>query len=255
MTVGQGILLFCAAVISGALNSVAGGGGFIAFPALIFTGVPLIAANATSATALVVGNLASLSAYRSDLIRQRAVIIVLLLSSLIGGTIGGVLLVITSPVTFVHILPWLLLVATALFAASGPVAHYLRRNEKLDAPVPAKRLALTAVAQVGSAIYGGYYGGGNGFVMLALLSLMGMTNIHKINALRTLMAITLNTTAIIIFIVAGKVYWPQALLMMVGAVLGGYFGAFYARQVNPAVVRGMVIVIGVILTIYFFVKQ
>ncbi|MBA3825543.1 MAG: sulfite exporter TauE/SafE family protein [Ktedonobacterales bacterium] len=254
LTLPQAVGLLLAGVLGGLLNSVAGGGGFIGFPALVFAGVPSIPANATSATALLVGNTASLGAYRRALPRQRLVTLVLVGGSFIGGAVGAILLLLTPPVTFARLVPWLLLFSTLLFALSGPIITRLRRGRGHDDAVSGRTLAIAAVAQTISAVYGGYYGGGNGFIMLAILGLMGMRDIHKMNALRTLLAITLNATAVVIFISAGAVAWPQALTMMVGAVVGGYCGARAAQRIDPARVRLLVIGIGACLTGYFFLR-
>jgi uncharacterized protein len=250
----QAVGLLLAGLVGGLLNSVGGGGGFVCFPALLFVGVPSISANATSATALLVGNSASLGAYRRALPHERTVTLVLVIVSLIGGAIGGVLLLLTPSLTFTRLVPWLLLCSTLLFALSGPITAWLRRNCTQREAIAPRSLAGAAVAQTFSAIYGGYYGGGNGFVILAILGLMGMHNIHQMNALRALLAITLNATAILIFILAGAVAWPQAVVMTLGTMVGGYLGAHAAQRVAPARVRLFVIALGFALTLYFFVR-
>jgi uncharacterized membrane protein YfcA len=254
MDMTQALVLFAAAFVGAAVNAIAGGGGFVAFPALLFTGVAPIQANATSAAALLLGNLAVLGAYRRNIPTQRAVIITLLLVSLAGGTVGGLLLLLTPPLAFVRILPWLLLVATLLFALSGPLAAFLRRRNAPEAPISRRALGLGASAHFASAIYGGYYGGGNGFVILAVLGLMGMRDIHKMNALRTLLAITLNVTAVLTFSLVGLIAWPQVGVMIAGAIIGGYSGGSVARRLSPTLLRGAVILLGAALTVYFFVK-
>jgi uncharacterized membrane protein YfcA len=255
MSVPQAVGLLLVGIVAGALNSVAGGGGFLGFPALLFVGVPAIAANATSAAALLMGNLASLGAYHRVIPRQPRATRVLLAVSLVGGTIGGMLLLLTPAVTFVRLVPWLLLFATLLFALSGPISARLRRVRGQDAEMPWRTLIPGAVAMFGSAIYGGYYGGGNGFVVLAILGLMGLGDIHKLNALRTLLVIVLNVTAVITFVIAGALAWPQLLALMTGAIVGGYVGARSAQRVAPARVRLLVIAIGAALTVYFFVRN
>ncbi len=255
MTFLQGCVLFIAAILGGTLNSVAGGGSFITLPSLIFTGVPPINANASSTVALWPGAIASIWAYRKELAKQRRSIILLLGgTSLIGGVLGAELLLSTSQSTFVKLLPYLLLVATVLFALSGPITTRLRKNA-----APKKRqswptLVGIALLQLVIAIYGGYFGGGIGILMLATLGLMGMENIHEMNAMKTLLAATINGVAVIIFVMRGVVVWPQVIVMVVGAIIGGYGGAYFARKIDQRWVRGFVIVVGVSMTIYFFVR-
>jgi uncharacterized protein len=255
MTFFQGCVLFIAAILGGTLNAVAGGGTFITLPSLIFTGVPPTNANASSTVALWPGAIASIWAYRKELAKQRRSIILLLGgTSLIGGVLGAELLINTSQSTFVKLLPYLLLVATVLFALSGPITTRLRKN------APAKKrqswLMLVGIAllQLVIAIYGGYFGGGIGILMLATLGLMGMEDIHEMNSMKTLLAATINGAAVVIFVMRGVVVWPQTILMMVGAIIGGYGGAYFARKIDQRWVRGFVIVVGVSMTIYFFVR-
>src|SRR5215471_6049481 len=212
MTIQQASLLFIAAILGGTLNSVAGGGSFIVFPALIFTGVPPINANATNTVALWPGSVASTSAYRKELATQnRKLLLVLSAASLVGGVFGAILLLRTPPMTFVHLIPYLLLLATLLFTFSGPITTWLRKftkpkdepNETLS-PLALSGLALS---QLIIAIYGGYFGGGIGILMLATLGMMGMDNIHEMNAMKTLLQASINGVAVITFIIAGAVVW------------------------------------------------
>lgn len=241
--------LFVAAALGGALNSVAGGGSFIAFPALLFSGVAPVVANATNTVALWPAGLASAFAYRNDLPGPRSMIVVLSVASFIGGIAGAVLLLKTSESTFVHLLPWLLLVATVLFTA----------GKRLTAKLPtgtasARTLAVVALIQTVIAIYGGYFGGGMGILMLATLSLAGMTNIHAMNALKTILGAVINGVAVVAFIIAGAVAWRPGSVMVVGGIVGGYFGATLARRIAPARVRTFVGFVAWAMTIYFFVR-
>jgi uncharacterized protein len=268
MTFFQASLLFIAAVLGGTLNSVAGGGSFITFPALIFTSVGAKIANATSTVALWPGAVASTGAYRRELATQnRQLLVVLGVTSLIGGLFGAFLLVDTPQSTFVRLIPYLLLVATLLFAFGAPITNRLRkRKPTTDPPTSSEKGAATATAtltwpvltgisfsQLIIAIYGGYFGGGIGILMLATLGLMGMENIHEMNAMKTLLTGCINGVAVITFIIKGLILWPQAIVMLVGAIIGGYAGAYYARKIDPRWVRGFVILVGTIMTIYFFV--
>ena len=242
--------LFFAAALGGALNSVAGGGSFIAFPALLFAGVPPVVANATNTVALWPAGLASAFAYRHDLPGPRSTLIVLSCASFVGGIAGAVLLLKTSETTFVHLLPWLLLVATVLFTAGGSAHRSPPRGEHASP----RALAAVAVAQTLIALYGGYFGGGMGILMLATLSLIGMTNIHAMNALKTILGAIINGVAVIAFVVADAVAWRPGSVMIVGGILGGYAGASLARRIAPARVKRFVGIVAWAMTAYFFAK-
>lgn len=253
MTLFEGCLLFVAAMLGGALNSVAGGGSFISFPSLMFVGVPPVNANTTSTVALWPGSIASVGAYRHDLGKQHNALL-LAITSLVGGVIGALLLINTSQAAFVHLVPYLLLIATLLFAFGGAITA--RVGDRLARASSGSRLAVGGVVllQLVIATYGGYFGGGLGILMLATLALMGMENIHAMNAIKTLMQACINGVAVLTFIIAGAVVWPQALLMICGAIVGGYAGAHYARKLNPRLVKWFVIFVGFAMTTYFFVR-
>lgn len=257
MTFLQGVLLFFAAILGGTLNAVAGGGSFFTFPALIFTGVGSITANATSTVALWPGSIASIGAYRNDLAgQQRGLLFLLLGTSLIGGVLGAILLLRTPESTFVSLIPYLLLGATLLFALSPYITARLRmRTLEKTTRISAMTLIIFACIQFIIAIYGGYFGGGIGILMLASLAFMGMDNINRMNAVKALLTSAINGAGVVTFILAGRVLWLQALVMIVGAVIGGYGGAFYARKIAQRWVRLFVIVTGTALTIYFFVHH
>jgi uncharacterized membrane protein YfcA len=245
------VLLFLAALLGGALNAVAGGGSFIAFPALLFTGVPPVPANATNTVALWTGLAFSGGAFRHHLKVQRGILITLASVSVIGGICGAVLLLRTPAHTFLRILPWLMLVATTLFIF-GP---RLTRRRESQTPQPRSTGAIIAAAcfQLLVGIYGGYFGGGMGFVILAMLSAFGMADIHEMNALKIVLSSATNGIAVLIFILKHAVFWPQALVMICGAALGGYFGAHYSLRLPKLWVRWFVIAVGVGMTAYFFV--
>ncbi|HSM86667.1 MAG TPA: sulfite exporter TauE/SafE family protein [Candidatus Limnocylindrales bacterium] len=252
MSSSEIILLFSAAVLGGAVNSVAGGGGFIAFPALLFTGMPSINANATNTVALWPGTLASTGAYRKALnggLLKR--ILPLIIITFLGSVVGSVLLLRTRVSTFDKMVPWLLLGATVLFSFGGKITRWITGHHTEGGPSRMRVLGVTLL-QACVAVYIGYFGAGVGIVMLALLAIMGMENIHSMNGLKTLLATCGNAMAVVIFIFAHAVYWPQALLMVVGAALGGYMGAWYAQKLDPRRVRYIVIAIGYSMTCYFF---
>ena len=257
MTLLSAILLFVAAMLGGALNSVAGGGSFITFPALFFSGVPPIQANATSTVALWPGSIASVSAYRREIAKQNRVLMIVLVSiSLIGGILGAILLLRTSQSTFVKLIPYLLLLATVLFAVSPFITARLRKRSsiKKEDHISWVRLAGISLLQLVIAVYGGYFGGGIGIMMLASLGIMGMDNIHEMNGMKTVLQSCINGVAVVTFIIAGAVYWPEAIVMIAGAIVGGFSGASIARKLDQRIVRGFVILVGIVMTIYFFVK-
>jgi uncharacterized membrane protein YfcA len=250
MDLAQMTVLFLAAAAAGAINSVAGGGSFISFPALLLAGVPPVVANATNATALWPGSVASVGAYRRELAVQRKGILLFSAISLVGGLLGALLLLRTSEAVFERLIPYLLLAATVVFAASPRITSLTRRLGGEGGPL--RRLVVLAL-YLAVAIYGGFFGAGLGILTLAVLGLLGLENIHEMNALKTLQASLVNGIAVAAFILAGIVDWPIALLMTAGAIAGGYGGAAIARQLNPAHVRLGVIILSVVLTAYFFV--
>lgn len=245
-------LLFVAAMIGGALNAVAGGGSFITFPTLLFTGVPPVPANATNTVGLWIGLIFSGGAFREHLNVRPKVLASLLAVSMLGGIGGAILLVRTPAQTFMRVLPWLMLTATLLFIfgrkLARPGAAPAHENPRLNA------LVLASLVQLLVAIYGGYFGGGMGIVILAMLTAFGMADIHAMNALKIVLSSATNGVAVIVFIVSRAVYWPQALIMILGAALGGYFGAHYSLRLSQKYVRWFVIAVGSCMTIYFFVR-
>jgi uncharacterized protein len=207
-------------------------------------------ANATNTVALWPAGLASAFAYRHDLPGPRSTLIVLSVASLVGGIAGALLLLKTSETTFVHLLPWLLLVATVLFTAGKRLTSKIRMQS-----TSRRALAGVALIQTVIGVYGGYFGGGMGILMLATLSLIGMTNIHAMNALKTILGAVINGVAVLAFIIARAVAWLPGSVMVVGGILGGYVGATLARRVAPERVRTFVGVVAWAMTIYFFVRR
>ncbi len=254
MTLLNAIVIFIAAMLAGALNSVAGGGSFISYPALIFGGVPPINANTTSTIALWPGTVASVSAYRNEIAAERAGLVPLLIASLLGGTIGAIILLQTPQNTFARLLPFLLLLATLLFAFSKRISASVR-GKMANTALPQSTLRILVICfQFIIGVYGGFFGGGIGIMMLAAFGLMGMDNIHRMNGIKTLMATVINGIAVLLFVLTGVIYWPQAVVMVGGAIIGGYTGATYAQRINPVRVRQFVIVVGLLMTIIFFVR-
>ena len=254
MTFLDGVILLMAAALAGVMNSVAGGGSFVSFPALIFTGVLPVPANATSTVALWPGSVASVGAYRARLPKSYRLIVPLVLISILGGVMGAVLLIHTPQAVFMHVVSYMFGVATLLFAfgkrLTGKLSHLIHREGPLSWPL----IAATTLGQLAVAVYGGFFGGGIGILMLAMFEMIHMNDIHAMNGLKALLAAAINGAAVVTFIVAGIVRWPQAVVMIIGAALGGYGGAHYAQRIDPRIVRGTVICVGAGMTIYFLWK-
>jgi uncharacterized protein len=243
--------LFLAAVLGGALNAVAGGGSFITFPSLLFSGVPAVPANATNTVALWTGLVFSGGAFRRHLKVKRRIVVALVCASLAGGTIGATLLMHSSAHTFLRVLPWLMLAATLLFIFGR---RLIRPRETGIHQTTNAALLTASLFQFVVAIYGGYFGGGMGFVILAMLSVFGMADIHEMNAFKTVLSSAVNGIAVVVFTASRAVYWRQAGVMLVGAALGGYFGAHYSLRLPQKWVRWFVIAVGSGMTAYFFYR-
>jgi uncharacterized protein len=247
------LLLMAAAACGGALNSVAGGGSFISFPALLFVGIAPVTANATNAVALWPGSLAAAVAYRRELAEYRRWFLGLFVIGISGGLLGAALLLRTSDALFARLIPYLLLVAALVFTF-GP-----QLNQRIQAAAPGavSRRALTALGMLlllVIATYGGYFGGGMGILLLATFSLLGMTNMHAMNALKNALATLINLVAICTFLWAARVALRPGLLMVVAATIGGYAGAASARRLPALWVRRFVLVVAWLMTAYFFVR-
>jgi len=253
MTLLDSILLFFAALAAGSLNSVAGGGTFFSFPALIFSGVPPIPANATSTVALWPGTVASSWAYRRKLPRSAMIFIPLILASICGGYFGAHLLLRTPPRIFMRLIPFLFLGGTLLFAFGKKLVRGAARTGH-DGNASWLAVAGVTLAQFFIAVYGGFFGGGIGILMLASFTFLPLADIHAMNGLKTLLASTINIVAIVTFVVARIVFWPQAVLMLFGAALGGYAGAHFAQKVNPTRVRTFVVCVGLAMSCYFLYR-
>jgi uncharacterized protein len=252
---GQAIFLLFAAGIAGTLNAMAGGGSFIAFPALLFVRIPAVEANATTTVALWPGLAASTIAYSKRLNAPLRVLVPLLVTSIAGGWAGALLLLRTPQHTFLRLVPWLLLGGTLLFAFGNSIRALAGQTAVVDdlRDISWQAIVIGSMAQLLIAVYGGYFGAGIGFIILGMLALLGMRDIHAMGAIRTLLAAATNAAAVVTFVAARAVMWPQCLVMIAGSLTGGWFGAHYAQQANPRKVRGAVIGVGVAMTAYFFV--
>jgi uncharacterized protein len=256
MTFLQGASILGAGLVAGAMNAVAGGGTLLTFPTLIWTGLVPLNANATNTVALVPGALASAWGYRPELQQGKSQHYWLLIPSFLGGLIGGILLRYTPPATFAALVPWLILFAVVLFAFQEPIQRRLRKGKLVNPEEDTAKhwLWMALGLQFLTGIYGGYFGAGMGIMMLATLSMLGFANIHQMNGLKNLLGMTINLVAALYFIFVGLVHWPEALVMAVGAIVGGYGGAGLARKLGAKFVRWTVIVIGVGMALSLLIK-
>jgi len=233
--------LVASSIGAGAMNAMAGGGTILTYPTLLFLGESAIVANATSTIALWPGAAASMWGYRREVATHRRWLTTLLVPSLVGGAIGSVLLLKTPEKTFERLAPFLILFATALFLVQGAVAK--SSAGRTEAPTRG-RLAAALLFQLAVAIYGGYFGAGIGILMLATLGFLGLGDIHAMNGLKNFFGMCINAVAAAYFIARGAVQWPAALVMIGGAIAGGYGGARFARKIGKERSRAAVVVIG-----------
>lgn len=229
------------------MNSVAGGGSFLSFPSLVFAGVPAISANATNNAAMWVGTIGSARGYREEVAAHRSLLLPMISISVAGSLIGAMLLLYTPGALFERLIPWLLLFATSVFAASP----WLRREAKAVPRHSPWQVAL----QFFVAVYGGYFGAGMGILMLAMLAFSGLPSLNAQNAVKNVLSVAINGVALIPFIFARIVDWRFAVPMAAVALLGGYFGARFFRKVPQRISRALVITIGATMTIVFFIRH
>ena len=242
------LLVVFVSAVAGVMNAIAGGGTLLTFPALIGLGIPPLTANATSTVGLLPASVSSMWGYRDPLQGARHWMLAFALPSLAGGLIGAVLLIWTPANTFSRIVPWLVLGATGLFIAQGPLSDRLRRRgtgTSSGSPVDPSPTGLILAFQFLIAIYGGYFGAGVGILMLAGLGLMGLTNIHRMNGLKNWGGLCMNAVAAAAFAVTGLVNWPAALSMAAGSFGGGYIGSRLAQRIGQQAVRTVIVAIGI----------
>lgn len=248
--------LMAAGFVAGVMNSIAGGGTLVTFPALVFAGLPSVVANATSTVALLPAALSSAAGYRN---KVRLVFRWLKLFgpvSLLGGLAGGILLVQTPAKLFDWLVPFLILFATMLFMAHSPVSRFFGKRMVVTGEDGRRGWRLWAVVfQFAVAVYGGYFGAGIGILMLASLGLQGFEDVHEMNALKVILGFLINVVAAIYFIMSGLIHWMSAGVMVFGTILGGYAGAHYAQRIPQARVRTMITVIGLVISAVMFYKQ
>lgn len=260
MTLTSTLLIGLGGFAAGAANSVAGGGTFFSFPALLAVGVPPVLANASNSVALWPGSLAAAWAYRRELARFQRYLLPMGLASLAGGVAGGLLLLAAGDARFAALIPWLLAFATGLFAFSPQLSAALKYWRARQAaasgttPEPQAHPSGGWWVQLLVSVYGGFFGAGMGILMMASLAIAGHEDVQEINALKNLLSSIVYSVTVTTFIIAGAVSWPHTLVMLVTASLGGYWGAHMARRLQGPWLRRVVIVVGLVLTLYYFFK-
>lgn len=246
------------AFLAGGMNAMAGGGTFFSFPALLAAGVPPVMANASNTLALWPASISSAWAYRHEAMHHGKWALLLAFISLIGGLTGGLLLLATSNAAFSRLIPWLLLLATALFAFSAQVSRMVAWcKTKLGGKVRAKQnpgSLAGSLFQFLVAVYGGFFGAGMGILTLAALSIQGIEDMQELNALKNLTSAINYSIAATTFIIAGAISWPHTLVMLVTALAGGHAGASLARRLPSIWLKRLVIAVGTVLTLIYFGK-
>lgn len=249
MTLSVALLLFVSGFAAGAINAVAGGGTFLTFAALSLAGIPPVSANATSSITQFPGYVTSTLAYRKDFAQFLGPALGLALLSVAGAFAGAMLLLALDNDGFRRLVPWLLIAATAVFAA-GP---WLKPRQRPEDPAPLGPVTGRAV-QFLTAVYGGFFGAGMGVMMLATLGLTVGGDYHRLNALKNLLSIVIAAVAILVFVSGGVVAWREALVMIPAVAAGGYAGVYIARRLPQPLLRGFVITVGLALSAYYFAK-
>lgn len=245
---------FAAALLAAAVNSVAGGGTLISFPVLVGLGLPSIVANATSTVGIWPGSLGSIWGFRRELGRTDPRMRLLVLPCFVGGAAGALLLRATTTAVFDALVPFLVLFATVLFGVRGAIQARLGRGPGEGQRRPSRRWIGVALA-LGVAVYGGYFGAGMSIMNLAMLGILGMTDLLEMNALTSLFSLCVNGVAILLFAAGGLVHWPFALAMAAGALVGGYGAAGIARRVGRKTLGRFVIAVGITVSAVFFARK
>ena len=266
MTLWESLVLFGSALAAGAINAVAGGGTLLTFPALLFSGVGSVVANATSSFALTAGTAGSLFGFRNQWASTRVWLRRFVPVSIAGSLLGSWLVRRQGEAVFDRVVPWLILFATGLFLIQAPLKTWREARIRALALTDAGGHAGTAeqagglsvrtciVLQGIVAVYGGYFGAGIGILMLAVMGFMGMSDIHRMNALKNLLAAVINGTAAVYFAFTGLVDWPRMFVMLIGALMGYWFGAHYSQKIPAAAVRHIVIAVGLTMSAAMFWK-
>ncbi len=245
------LLLAVAGFAAGTVNAVAGGGTFFTFSALVAGGLPTLDANATSAVALTPANIASVAGYRHEMRLYWREVIPFSIIGAVGGFAGGLLLIGLGDAGFRPLVPWLLLLATVLFALSGKIRMLIAPF--IEGTHPAAR-AVAYVLMAIVSVYGGFFGAGMGIMMLAAMAIIEGGNYHKANLIKNMVSFFAQGLAIVLLISGGLVHWPEALVTMVSSIIGGFIGVLVARRVPEKMVRAIVVTVGAVLTVIFFLK-
>ena len=246
-------LLVPAGVVAGVVNALAGGGTLLTFPALIFAGLPAVAANATNSLALLTGQGTSIWGYRRELATQKKWALRLVAPSLLGGAAGALLLLNTGESQFRALVPYLILFATVLFTFQRPLLRFFEIEANA---IERSRhgVAFALIFQFGVAVYGGYFGAGMGILMLAALGILGQADMHQMNSVKSLQGLLINAVAAVLFIVGGQIYWMEAIIVASGAAVGGAVGPALGRRIGPMAVRAIVSIIGFLIGTYFLLR-
>lgn len=248
------LIAFGAAFLAGAINSVAGGGTLVSFPALIWLGLPSTIANATSTVAIWPGSLGGMIGFRENLRGMEQRMYALIVPSAIGGIAGAMLLRLTPTSVFDRLVPLLILFATCLFMAQDVVQRLLKIGSGTGAPRSAHWFAGALTFQLIVGLYGGYFGAGLGIMMLAALSIIGLSDIHQMNGLKNLLALCINGVAALYFVWKGMVYWPDVVVMAIGAIAGGVGGAGVAKRLGRVTVRRVVVAVGLVMAVKLMLR-
>lgn len=246
------LFLFAAGLFGGVLNSIAGGGSFITFPALLFVGVAPISANASNTFASCAGYLSGVYAFRKDLYAHRAELPRLMLISLIGGIAGAWLLLHTPESLFREAIPWLLLFATIIFIFGEKLNRGLKQVASHYRHASSLKNLLRLLVLLGVCIYGGFFNAGLGIIILSYLALAGYSNINTMNGLKLMVSSTVSLIAIALFIYHDAIAWYEASIVLLGALVGGYVAARVSRKLPQKQVRAFVILASCTITLYFF---
>ena len=249
------LIILTAGILAGAINSIAGGGTLLSFPALLWIGRDPILANATNAVAMWPGSLAGAYGFRRELATARRWLLLLIIPSLVGGALGAWLLLRTPTSTFERLVPFLILGATLLLAAQEMITKRLGSLAHAHENPTAGWIAFVFAFQFLVGAYGGYFGAGMGILMLAALGLIGLTDIHQMNGVKNVLAVGINGIAAIYFAISGAVIWRDALILTIGSVTGALIGARLAQRLGRKFVRAFVVAIGMAMTLALFLKQ
>jgi uncharacterized membrane protein YfcA len=243
----QAIAIIAAGFAAGTINTIVGSGSLITFPTLLFFGFPPIVANVSNTVGLVPGALSGVVGYRRELPQPDRALLALVVAAILGGLTGGILLLALPPTTFTFVVPYLILLASALMAVQPYISRALARRRGAD--IGGGNAPLLTFLVFATAIYGGYFGAAQGVLFISILSIFQPGNLQRSNAIKNLLALLTNAVAAVLFALIAPVNWTVALLIAVGAVVGGQVGAYIARRMRPSLLRGVVVVIGVVVAL------